>query len=101
MHIKGGLNGLKGNPLDPSDEGIFISKISSQGAIRRDGRLKVQIIMTLLFMQLLISSLFLINLFLGGNEAAESKWHFIIRSNSSGSSQCFEILRGRTRYCGN
>lgn len=41
MHIKGGLNGQKGNPLDNSDEGVFISKINSTGAVRRDGRLKV------------------------------------------------------------
>ncbi|XP_055679755.1 protein lap4 isoform X4 [Lutzomyia longipalpis] len=41
MHIKGGMNGQKGNPLDPSDEGVFVSKINSSGAARRDGRLKV------------------------------------------------------------
>ncbi|XP_055699199.1 protein lap4-like isoform X13 [Phlebotomus papatasi] len=41
MHIKGGLNGQKGNPLDPTDEGVFVSKINSSGAARRDGRLKV------------------------------------------------------------
>ncbi|XP_037911493.1 protein lap4 isoform X5 [Hermetia illucens] len=41
MHIKGGLNGQKGNPLDPTDEGVFVSKINSNGAARRDGRLKV------------------------------------------------------------
>ncbi|XP_043863387.1 protein lap4 isoform X12 [Drosophila mojavensis] len=41
MHIKGGLNGQRGNPLDPSDEGVFVSKINSVGAARRDGRLKV------------------------------------------------------------
>lgn len=41
MHIKGGLNGQKGNPLDPADEGVFVSKINSSGAARRDGRLKV------------------------------------------------------------
>lgn len=41
MHIKGGLNGQKGNPYDPSDEGVFVSKINSTGAARRDGRLKV------------------------------------------------------------
>ncbi|KAL1505724.1 hypothetical protein ABEB36_005223 [Hypothenemus hampei] len=40
MHIKGGLKGHKGNPLDKSDEGIFISKINTVGAARRDGRLK-------------------------------------------------------------
>lgn len=41
MHIKGGMNGQKGNPLDPTDEGVFVSKINSSGAARRDGRLKV------------------------------------------------------------
>ncbi|XP_050308936.1 protein lap4-like isoform X3 [Anthonomus grandis grandis] len=40
MHIKGGLQGQKGNPLDRSDEGVFISKINTVGAARRDGRLK-------------------------------------------------------------
>ncbi|XP_011331512.2 protein lap4 isoform X3 [Ooceraea biroi] len=41
MHIKGGRRGQKGNPLDHSDEGVFISKINSGGAAKRDGRLKV------------------------------------------------------------
>ncbi|KAJ9582199.1 hypothetical protein L9F63_003465, partial [Diploptera punctata] len=41
MHIKGGLRGHRGNPLDRSDEGVFISKINSGGAAKRDGRLKV------------------------------------------------------------
>ncbi|XP_016921383.2 protein lap4 isoform X10 [Apis cerana] len=41
MHIKGGLRGQKGNPLDHTDEGVFISKINSGGAAKRDGRLKV------------------------------------------------------------
>ncbi|XP_015111714.1 protein lap4 isoform X7 [Diachasma alloeum] len=41
MHIKGGLRGQRGNPLDHSDEGVFISKINSGGAAKRDGRLKV------------------------------------------------------------
>ncbi|XP_031624898.1 protein lap4 isoform X10 [Contarinia nasturtii] len=41
MHIKGGLGGQRGNPLDPNDEGVFVSKINSSGAARRDGRLKV------------------------------------------------------------
>ncbi|XP_058444232.1 protein lap4 isoform X3 [Malaya genurostris] len=41
MHIKGGLNGQRGNPLDPADEGVFISKINSTGAAKRDGRLRV------------------------------------------------------------
>lgn len=40
MHIKGGLRGQRGNPLDHSDEGVFISKINSGGAAKRDGRLK-------------------------------------------------------------
>lgn len=41
MHIKGGMNGQRGNPIDPSDEGVFISKINSSGTVRRDGRLRV------------------------------------------------------------
>uniref|UniRef100_A0A336KF30 CSON005523 protein n=1 Tax=Culicoides sonorensis TaxID=179676 RepID=A0A336KF30_CULSO len=41
MHIKGGLGGQRGNPIDPTDEGVFISKINSSGAARRDGRLRV------------------------------------------------------------
>lgn len=41
MHIKGGMNGQKGNPYDNTDEGVFVSKINSTGAARRDGRLKV------------------------------------------------------------
>ncbi|XP_065157658.1 protein lap4-like isoform X4 [Atheta coriaria] len=40
MHIKGGLQGQRGNPLDRSDEGVFVSKVNSVGAARRDGRLK-------------------------------------------------------------
>ncbi|RZC39736.1 PDZ domain containing protein, partial [Asbolus verrucosus] len=40
MHIKGGLQGQRGNPLDKSDEGVFVSKINSNGAARRDGRLR-------------------------------------------------------------
>ncbi|KAJ8977705.1 hypothetical protein NQ317_005438, partial [Molorchus minor] len=40
MHIKGGLQGQRGNPLDRSDEGVFVSKINSVGAARRDGRLR-------------------------------------------------------------
>lgn len=42
MHIKGGLQGQRGNPLDFNDEGVFISKINSGGAAKRDGRLKVK-----------------------------------------------------------
>jgi hypothetical protein len=41
MHIKGGLKAHRGNPLDHTDEGVFISKINSGGAAKRDGRLKV------------------------------------------------------------
>lgn len=41
MNIKGGVQGSPGNPLDKSDEGVFISKINSSGAVHRDGRLKV------------------------------------------------------------
>lgn len=41
MHIKGGLKGQRGNPIDPNDEGVFISKVNSSGAVRRDGRVRV------------------------------------------------------------
>ncbi|RXG73185.1 Discs large-like protein 1-like protein, partial [Armadillidium vulgare] len=41
MNIKGGVQGSPGNPLDRTDEGVFISKINSSGAAYRDGRLKV------------------------------------------------------------
>jgi protein scribble len=44
MHIKGGLRAHRGNPMDRTDEGVFISKINSGGAAKRDGRLKVRII---------------------------------------------------------
>jgi len=44
MHIKGGRRGQRGNPLDHTDEGVFISKINSGGAAKRDGRLKVSIL---------------------------------------------------------
>ncbi|XP_076307315.1 protein lap4-like isoform X2 [Tachypleus tridentatus] len=40
MTIKGGTKGHPGNPLDKEDEGVFISKINSTGAVYRDGRLK-------------------------------------------------------------
>ncbi|XP_037081638.1 protein lap4-like [Pollicipes pollicipes] len=40
MNIKGGLQGLPGNPLDKQDEGVFVSKVHAEGAIRRDGRLR-------------------------------------------------------------
>ena len=43
MNIKGGLRGQPGNPLDPLDEGVFISKVSPGGAAERDGRLRVRI----------------------------------------------------------
>lgn len=45
MHIKGGLKGQKGNPLDHSDEGVFISKINTGGATERDERLKASTIL--------------------------------------------------------
>ncbi|XP_075271498.1 protein scribble homolog isoform X30 [Opisthocomus hoazin] len=41
ISIRGGAKGHAGNPFDPTDEGIFISKVSSSGAAARDGRLKV------------------------------------------------------------
>ena len=36
MVIKGGLQGQPGNPHDPSDEGVFISKINEGGCIYND-----------------------------------------------------------------
>ncbi|XP_062850037.1 protein scribble homolog isoform X4 [Trichomycterus rosablanca] len=41
ISIRGGARGHPGNPFDPTDEGIFISKVSSSGAAARDARLKV------------------------------------------------------------
>ncbi|KAL6097591.1 scrib [Pungitius sinensis] len=41
ISIRGGAKGHAGNPLDSTDEGIFISKVSSSGAAARDSRLQV------------------------------------------------------------
>ncbi|KAK2095193.1 hypothetical protein P7K49_026609 [Saguinus oedipus] len=41
ISIRGGARGHAGNPRDPTDEGIFISKVSPMGAAGRDGRLRV------------------------------------------------------------
>ncbi|XP_073855797.1 protein scribble homolog isoform X26 [Macaca fascicularis] len=41
ISIRGGARGHAGNPRDPTDEGIFISKVSPTGAAGRDGRLRV------------------------------------------------------------
>uniref|UniRef100_A0A2K5M1Z7 Protein scribble homolog n=1 Tax=Cercocebus atys TaxID=9531 RepID=A0A2K5M1Z7_CERAT len=41
ISIRGGARGHAGNPCDPTDEGIFISKVSPTGAAGRDGRLRV------------------------------------------------------------
>ncbi|XP_069477941.1 protein scribble homolog isoform X20 [Ambystoma mexicanum] len=41
ISIRGGAKGHAGNPFDPTDEGIFISRVSSSGAAARDGRLRV------------------------------------------------------------
>ncbi|XP_056155367.1 protein scribble homolog isoform X10 [Lampris incognitus] len=41
ISIRGGAKGHAGNPFDPTDEGIFISKVSSNGAAARDSRLQV------------------------------------------------------------
>ncbi|KAM4864998.1 protein scribble homolog isoform 2-T2 [Thomomys bottae] len=41
ISIRGGARGRAGNPCDPTDEGIFISKVSPTGAAGRDGRLRV------------------------------------------------------------
>ncbi|CAB3367351.1 Hypothetical predicted protein [Cloeon dipterum] len=42
MHIKGGTGSSKqGNPLDATDQGVFVSKINSSGAASRQGGLQV------------------------------------------------------------
>ncbi|XP_056104384.1 protein scribble homolog isoform X14 [Rhinichthys klamathensis goyatoka] len=41
ISIRGGAKGHAGNPFDPTDEGIFISKVSTSGAAARDDRLRV------------------------------------------------------------
>ncbi|XP_061521761.1 protein scribble homolog isoform X3 [Phycodurus eques] len=41
ISIRGGAKGHVGNPFDSTDEGIFISKVSSSGAAARDSRLQV------------------------------------------------------------
>nr|AUG84437.1 scribble [Platynereis dumerilii] len=41
ISIRGGARGPPGNPLDSTDEGIFVVKIQPNGAVARDGRLKV------------------------------------------------------------
>ncbi|KAG8515379.1 Protein scribble, partial [Galemys pyrenaicus] len=41
ISVRGGARGHAGNPCDPTDEGVFISKVSPSGAAGRDGRLRV------------------------------------------------------------
>lgn len=41
MVVKGGLHGQPGNPSDPTDEGVFISKINPDSVAEREKRLKV------------------------------------------------------------
>ncbi|XP_022643701.1 protein lap4-like isoform X4 [Varroa destructor] len=43
MNIKGGtgVTGSCGNPFDPQDESVFVSKVSPEGAVHRDGRIKL------------------------------------------------------------
>ena len=41
ISIRGGAKGHPGNPLDKSDEGIFVSKVNEGGVAFKDGRLKV------------------------------------------------------------
>ncbi|XP_048590034.1 protein scribble homolog [Nematostella vectensis] len=41
ISIRGGAKGHPGNPLDKTDEGIFISKVSEGAAAHKDGRLMV------------------------------------------------------------
>lgn len=72
MHIKGGLRGQKGNPLDHTDEGVFISKINSGGAAKRDGRLKVIIFNVYYKKTIILFNHFIIFLILGWNEIIRS-----------------------------
>lgn len=72
MHIKGGLRGQKGNPLDHTDEGVFISKINSGGAAKRDGRLKVIIFSTYYKETIILYNHFITFLILGWNETIRS-----------------------------
>jgi protein scribble len=39
ISIKGGARGHPANPLDKSDEGIFISKVNPGGSVAKDGSL--------------------------------------------------------------
>ncbi|XP_055996671.1 protein scribble homolog isoform X25 [Ostrea edulis] len=41
MSIKGGVKSYAANPKDKTDEGIFISRINNDGAVARDGRLRI------------------------------------------------------------
>ncbi|OQR76002.1 protein lap4-like, partial [Tropilaelaps mercedesae] len=43
INIKGGTGvvGSCGNPFDPQDESVFVSKVSPESAVHRDGRIKV------------------------------------------------------------
>lgn len=41
ISIRGGAKGHPGNPLDKTDEGIFVSKVNEGGVAFKDGRLKV------------------------------------------------------------
>lgn len=81
MHIKGGLNGQKGNPGDANDEGVFVSKINSVGAARRDGRLKVDLISCCLI--IVKSKFYHYIFFLGWNAFTRSKWIIFIRCYTS------------------
>lgn len=72
MHIKGGLRGQKGNPLDHTDEGVFISKINSGGAAKRDGRLKVIIFSIYYKETIILCNHFITFLILGWNEIIRS-----------------------------
>ncbi|XP_076348161.1 uncharacterized protein LOC143245792 [Tachypleus tridentatus] len=40
IYIKGGTRSHPGNPLDPTDEGVFVAWIQPDGAAARDGHLK-------------------------------------------------------------
>ncbi|CAI8048202.1 Protein scribble homolog [Geodia barretti] len=40
LSLSGGVNGYHGNPLDETDEGLFISQVIPGGTAERDGRLR-------------------------------------------------------------
>ena len=41
MVVKGGIQGQPGNPVDPTDEGVFISKVNDGGCASKNQELQV------------------------------------------------------------